>query len=70
MNVQEAFNSVGVLGPVSSGMGVTLLTARPFHLVTQDLVALPIRGVTGDPVTEAIWREDATRPSHAVPGVP
>ena len=59
--VQEAFNSVGILGLVSCGMGITILTEKTFQFASRDVVALPIRDLAEDLVTEAVWREDAAR---------
>lgn len=59
--VQEAFNSVGILGLVSCGMGITILTESIYDFATGGLVPLPIRDVTEAMVTEAVWVSDNLR---------
>lgn len=56
--VQEAFNTAGILGLVSCGMGVTVLTEQVCQALGAGLVAIPLRDVEERLVTSAIWRED------------
>ncbi|ABD56166.1 LysR family transcriptional regulator [Jannaschia sp. CCS1] len=56
--VQEAFNTAGILGLVSCGMGVTVLTERVCSALGPGLVAIPITDADERLVTSAIWRKD------------
>lgn len=56
--VQEAFNTAGILGLVSCGMGITVLTEQVCGALAPGLVAVPLRGVSERLVTSAIWRTD------------
>ncbi len=56
--VQEAFNTAGILGLVSCGMGVTVLTEKVCAALAPGLVALPIEDVTERLITTAVWRRD------------
>lgn len=56
--VQEAYNTAGILGLVSCGMGVTVLTERVCAALGPGLVTLPILDVDERLVTSAIWRVD------------
>lgn len=56
--VQEAFNTAGILGLVSCGMGVTVLTERVCAALGQGLVAIPIDDADERLVTSALWRPD------------
>lgn len=56
--VQEAFNTAGILGLVSCGMGVTVLTERVCAALGAGLVAIPIADADERLVTSAIWRTD------------
>jgi DNA-binding transcriptional LysR family regulator len=59
--VQEAFNSVGILGLVSCGMGITILTESIYNFGTGGLVPLPITDITEVMVTEAVWASENLR---------
>ncbi|SEK87076.1 transcriptional regulator, LysR family [Roseovarius azorensis] len=59
--VQEAFNSVGILGLVSCGMGITILTESIYDFATGGLVPLPISDISEVMVTEAVWLSDNLR---------
>lgn len=56
--VQEAFNTAGILGLVSCGMGVTVLTERVCSAPPPGLVVVPIEDVTERLLTTALWRCD------------
>ncbi|WP_299690859.1 LysR family transcriptional regulator [uncultured Tateyamaria sp.] len=56
--VQEAFNTAGILGLVSCGMGVTVLTEDVCSALAPGLVVVPIEDVTERLITSAIWRRD------------
>lgn len=56
--VQEAFNTAGILGLVSCGMGVTVLTEQVCQALGTGLVAIPLLDVDERLVTSAIWRVD------------
>ena len=56
--VQEAFNTAGILGLVSCGMGVTVLTEKVCQALGPGLVTLPLEDVEERLVTSAIWRRD------------
>lgn len=53
--VQEAFNSVGILGLVACNMGVTVLTRSTYNYSSSGLVAIPLEDVTEHVMTIAIW---------------
>ncbi len=55
---QEAFNTAGILGLVSCGMGVTVLTERVCSALAPGLVTLPLLDVDERLVTSAVWRVD------------
>ena len=59
--VQEAFNSVGILGLVSCGMGITILTESTYNFATGGLVPLAITDIADAMVTEAIWASENLR---------
>ncbi|SLN23265.1 HTH-type transcriptional regulator BenM [Roseovarius litorisediminis] len=59
--VQEAFNSVGILGLVSCGMGITILTETIYNFASGGLVALPLEDVPEVMLTEAVWNSDKAR---------
>ena len=59
--VQEAFNSVGILGLVSCGMGITILTESIHDFAAGGLVPLPIEDISDVMVTEAVWCSDNLR---------
>lgn len=59
--VQEAFNSAGILGLVSCGMGITILTESIYDFATGRLVPLPISDITEVMVTEAVWASENLR---------
>ncbi|MGK8234613.1 LysR family transcriptional regulator [Roseovarius sp. MS2] len=59
--VQEAFNSVGILGLVSCGMGITILTESIYDFATGGLVPLPISDIDDVMVTEAVWASENLR---------
>lgn len=56
--VQEAFNTAGILGLVSCGMGVTVLTEKVCSALAPGLIVIPIEDVTERLITTAIWRRD------------
>ncbi|MBY4893031.1 LysR family transcriptional regulator [Rhodobacteraceae bacterium N5(2021)] len=56
--VQEAFNTAGILGLVSCGMGVTVLTERVCAALGPGLITVPLLDVDERLVTSAIWRKD------------
>ncbi len=56
--VQEAFNTAGILGLVSCGMGVTVLTEKVCAALGPGLVVVPIADVSERLITTAIWRRD------------
>ena len=56
--VQEAFNTAGILGLVSCGMGVTVLTEGVCHGLAPGLVVVPISDMEERLITTAIWRKD------------
>ncbi|WP_306112971.1 MULTISPECIES: LysR family transcriptional regulator [unclassified Roseovarius] len=56
--VQEAYNSAGILGLVSCGMGVTILTESVRSSLTNGLVPLDLEGVSERLQTVALWRTD------------
>ena len=56
--VQEAFNTAGLIGLVSCGMGVTVLTERVCAALAPGLVVVPLDDVEERLVTSAIWRTD------------
>ncbi|SHH90808.1 LysR family transcriptional regulator [Marivita hallyeonensis] len=56
--VQEAFNTAGIFGLVSCGMGVTVLTEKVCCGLPPGLVIIPIEDVTERLTTTAIWRRD------------
>lgn len=55
---QEAFNTAGILGLVSCGMGVTVLTERVCAALAPGLVSIPLADVSERLVTCAVWREN------------
>ncbi|MDZ7709548.1 MAG: LysR family transcriptional regulator [Roseovarius sp.] len=59
--VQEAFNSVGILGLVSCGMGITILTESIYDFATGGLVPLPISDISDVMITEAVWASENLR---------
>lgn len=56
--VQEAFNTAGILGLVSCGMGVTVLTENVRHTLGPGLAVIPISDLSEKLITCAIWRRD------------
>ncbi|MDA8740652.1 LysR family transcriptional regulator [Rhodobacteraceae bacterium] len=54
--VQEAFNTSGILGLVSAGMGVTILTESVRNLIGPDLVVIPIQDTAEKLQTVAFWK--------------
>ncbi|PJI84376.1 LysR family transcriptional regulator [Yoonia maricola] len=56
--VQEAFNTAGILGLVSCGMGVTVLTESVCLGHGPGLMVVPIEDLTERLITSAIWRRD------------
>lgn len=56
--VQEAFNSAGILGLVASGMGITVLTESTNPALPAGLRQIPIKDVTEQVHTVALWRND------------
>ncbi|WP_292285377.1 LysR family transcriptional regulator [Marivita sp.] len=56
--VQEAFNTAGIFGLVSCGMGVTVLTEKVCGGLPPGLVMIPIEDVSERLLTTAIWRRD------------
>ncbi|MFQ6550412.1 LysR family substrate-binding domain-containing protein [Aestuariibius sp. 2305UL40-4] len=56
--VQEAFNTAGILGLVSCGMGVTVLTEKVCSALAPGLAVIPIEDVSERLITTAIWRRD------------
>lgn len=56
--VQEAFNTAGIFGLVSCGMGVTVLTENVCGGLPPGLVMIPIEDVSERLTTTAIWRHD------------
>lgn len=56
--VQEAYNSAAILGLVSCGMGITILTESAKTALFGDLVALKLDGVTERLETVALWKGD------------
>lgn len=56
--VQEAFNTAGILGLVSCGMGVTILTETVCVNLAPGLAKLPIIDLDERLITHAIWRRD------------
>lgn len=56
--VQEAFNTAGIFGLVSCGMGVTVLTENVCAALGPGLAKLPITDVEERLMTAAIWRAD------------
>ncbi|MBF9052560.1 LysR family transcriptional regulator [Roseobacter sp. HKCCD9010] len=58
---QEAFNTAGILGLVACGMGVTVLTESVVRTLGPGLRVVPIRDVSEQLITCAIWRQDQTR---------
>lgn len=56
--VQEAYNSAGILGLVACGMGVTVLTESVLANTHDNLVTLPLKNVTEQLTTVAVWRTD------------
>ncbi|MBW4710492.1 LysR family transcriptional regulator [Roseobacter sp. YSTF-M11] len=57
--VQEAFNTAGILGLVSAGMGVTILTESVLNAIGPGLVAIPIEDASERLQTVAFWKRDA-----------
>lgn len=55
---QEAFNTAGILGLVSCGMGVTLLTESVVRALGPGLRVVPLQDVSEQLITCAIWRQD------------
>lgn len=56
--VQEAFNTAGILGLVSCGMGLTVLTENVSGTLAPGVVVVPIEDVTERLITTATWRRD------------
>lgn len=56
--VQEASNTAGILGLVSCGMGLTILTDKVHSGLPKGLAVLPIDDVTERLLTIALWRRD------------
>lgn len=56
--VQEAFNTAGILGLVSCGMGVTVLTESVRQTLRPGLAVIPISDLSERLITCAIWRRD------------
>ena len=56
--VQEAFNTAGILGLVSCGMGVTVLTEKVCSALAPGLAVVPIADVTERLITCAVWRRE------------
>ncbi|BBK31871.1 DNA-binding transcriptional LysR family regulator [Stella humosa] len=60
--VQEPFNSDGIFGLVSAGLGITIYPERPLRIYPRGLVVRPIAGVDARIVTLAAWnRRNASR---------
>ena len=68
--VQEAFNSVGILGLVSCGMGITILTESIYDFATGGLVPLPISDIDDVMVTKAGYSASATLAGIKTPTYP
>lgn len=60
--VQEAFNTAGILGLVSCGMGVTVLPDSVCTALAPGLVAIPLADVEERVTTCAAWREGHLTP--------
>lgn len=56
--VQEAFNTAGILGLVSCGMGLTVLTENVCRTLAPGVVVVPIEDVSERLITTALWRRD------------
>jgi len=54
--VQEAFNTSGILGLVSAGMGITILTDSVRNSISPGLVVVPIEDVSEELQTVAFWK--------------
>ncbi|BBK37180.1 LysR family transcriptional regulator [Allostella sp. ATCC 35155] len=60
--VQEPFNSDGIFGLVSAGLGITIYPERPLRIYPRGLVVRPIADVAARVVTVAAWnRRNASR---------
>ena len=58
--VQEAFNTAGIMGLVASGMGITVLTEGPNLTSAAGLRQIPIKDISEQVSTVALWRQDLT----------
>jgi DNA-binding transcriptional LysR family regulator len=56
--VQEAFNTAGILGLVTSGMGLTILAESATVALPRSLSVIRIEDVTEELQTAAIWKPD------------
>lgn len=58
--VQEGLNTAAILGLVSCGMGITILTDCVRNLVGANLVVIPLEQTSERLETVAIWKTDTT----------
>ncbi len=56
--IQEAFNTAGILGLVSCGMGITVLTESISKSGGTGLTVIPIQDMSEELQTMAIWKSD------------
>ncbi|WP_120499293.1 LysR family transcriptional regulator [Roseovarius sp. EL26] len=64
--VQEAFNTSGILGLVSAGMGVTILTDSVRNSMGPGLVVIPIEDAAEELQTVAFWKSGSVEGAMGV----